>query len=63
MEFEATVKKVSDERVRVTAPDGVRFFWSFGVPYVVTSPPGKSPVDLANLDEAARAGLITVNRV
>ena len=56
MEFDATIRKSFDERIHVTAPDDVRFFWLFGVPYVVGDPPG----GLATLDEAARAGIITV---
>jgi uncharacterized membrane-anchored protein len=60
MEFDATIRRSSDQRVHVTASDDVRFFWLFGVPYVVTSPVGKSPGDLATLDEAARAGIVTV---
>jgi hypothetical protein len=63
IEFDVTVKRVSGQRVHVIAPDDVRFFWVFGVPYVVTSPLGKSPVDLSTLAEAARAGLITVSQV
>jgi hypothetical protein len=60
MQFDVIIKRVSDQQVRVTASDGVRFFWLFGVPYVVASPLGKAPADLATLDEAARAGVIAV---
>jgi hypothetical protein len=60
MEFDATIKQTKDVQVHVTAPGGTRFAWLFGAPYVVTSPPGKAPADLATLDEAARGGLIIV---
>jgi hypothetical protein len=63
VEFDVIVKRVSNELVRVTAAKETRFFWVFGSPYVVTSPIGKSPLDLATLGEAAEAGLVTLTEV
>jgi hypothetical protein len=61
IEFDAVIKRTSSVKVHVEAPEGVRFFWLFGVPYVVTSPPGYRPADLATLEEAAAGGLIRLH--
>ena len=60
IEFDATVKQVSDVRVHVSAPDGTTFFWLFGVPYVVTAP-GAQSWEVATLSESERLGLITLS--
>jgi uncharacterized membrane-anchored protein len=59
--FDATINRVVTAEVTVTAADDVRFFWLGGIPYVVTSPVGKEPADLATLDEAAQNGLISLS--
>ncbi len=55
-QFAATVKKTIDEQIEITVPDGLDVFWVFGTPYIHRG--GND--DLYSIDEAERAGLITV---
>ncbi len=55
-QFTATIRKVTEEQVEVTMPDGLDVFWIFGAPYIHRV--GSN--DLSSVDEAERAGLITV---
>ncbi len=55
-QFGATVKKITEEQIEITVPDGLDVFWVSGTPYIHRG--GND--DLYSIDEAERAGLITV---